>query len=69
MVRRRLSRVVMIGLWRLATLGLTFGATPALGADGDLDPLFGDDGIVTTSFVGRSGEGSIGSFALARSIV
>src|SRR5688572_9077465 len=32
-VRRRLSRVVM-GL--VATLGLTFGATPALGADGDL---------------------------------
>jgi uncharacterized delta-60 repeat protein len=42
----------------VATLGLTFGATPALGADGDLDPLFGDDGTVTTSF-------PIGSFATA----
>ena len=68
MRRRRLSRVV-IGL------GATGDARPDVrrharpGRHGDLDPLFGDNGIVTTSFVGGSGEGSIGSFALARSIV
>ena len=37
---------------------VTVGATPALGADGDLDPSFGDGGKVTTAF-------PVGSFATA----
>jgi uncharacterized delta-60 repeat protein len=53
--RRTIPRVAMA---LVTAIGLTFGATPALGADGDLDPSFGDGGQLTTDF-------PIGSFATA----
>ena len=55
MRRRDVSRVAIA---LVAAIGLTFGATAALGADGELDPSFGDGGTVTTAF-------PIGSFATA----
>jgi uncharacterized delta-60 repeat protein len=55
-VRRRKNPRVAVAL--VAAIALAFGASPALGADGDLDTSFGDDGQLTTDF-------PIGSFATA----
>jgi uncharacterized delta-60 repeat protein len=55
-VRRRKIPRVAVAL--VAAIALAFGASPALGADGDLDTSFGDDGQLTTDF-------PIGSFATA----